>query len=578
MVNKIQFIHKDLIVPVVVIGVFLLILFLWKEKKSTNGRKFVINSIVSFVAIISLAFIALKPALYTKSELLEMAILTDNYKPESLDSLQKMNKNLVIKDYQKGKNMLDKNINPTQVFVLGNGVEEYDLWQLKNIPTKYIKGNSISGITRLKYNSKLSVGEILSVKGLFNTPQKGNKLFLEFSKTKLDSIVFDNSEKQEFQLKSKVKVADKFLYSLVERDSLNREIESNPLPVEVQKKESIKVLILNSFPTFDTKYLKNFLAENGHQVVVRNRLTKGKYKYEYFNTKRERVSISTNSLKAFDLLVIDATSFLHLSSRQRNSIKKVIEKEGLGMFIQPEINLFMSRNRLVSFEFLRDKSNSFILEGIKKSIPKYNYVFKNDNQLETIHKISTKVYSAFKYLGKGKVGSTVGQQTYQLFLSGNTTSFKQFWTEIINAISKKQLKESFVKSATPFAYVDEPFSFELQTNFDKPIIKDKEGSEIPLIQNVHQPDIWIGKVYPKSIGWNHINIEKDSINTFLFYTIKQGDYKVLKAFSTSINNKRYLNNSEKRFSNFESLKTINLIWFYILFVLCIAYLWLTPKL
>ena len=578
MVNKIQFINKDLILPVIIIGVLLLILFLWKERKTTQGKKFFISVVASFVAIITLMLIALKPAILSESEKLEMVVLTDGYKKKSLDSLQKINKNIVVKNYQNGKTILDKNIKPTQVFILGNGVESYDLWQLKNTATKYIKGIPISGVTRLKYNSQLHIGKELSVKGLYNLPEKRSKLFLEFPKgVKLDSIILNDSEKQTFNLKSKVKVAGNFLYFLVERDSLNRVVEENPLPLVVQKKESLKVLIINSFPTFDTKYLKNFLAESGHKVIVRNKLTKGKYKYEYFNTKREPFSISTNSLKGFDLLIIDAISLLNLSSKNRNTIKSVIENNGLGVFVQPDVSFFTNRNKLVSFKFLKDKSSTFKLEGIQKSIPKYNYIFKTDNLLEPIHKFGAKNYSVYKHIGKGKIASTVAQQTYSLALSGNATLFKQFWTEIINAVSKKQLVIGQFKSSS-FAYKDVPFAFQLQTNIDKPKIEDIEGNKISLIQNIKELDTWFGKIYPKTTGWSQINIEKDSLSTFLFYTMNQGVHKPLRAYFTSKENKKYFNNDARNISSkVELLREINLFWLYLLFLLSVGYLWLSPK-
>lgn len=95
-------------------------------------------------------------------------------------------------------------------------------------------------------------------------------------------------------------------------------------------------MILNGFPTFESKYLKNYLAETGHRVVVKNQLTAARYKYEYFNiTSKPVIDITKEKLTLFDLLIIDSKSLKNLSNRERTTLKNVVKESGMGILIQP---------------------------------------------------------------------------------------------------------------------------------------------------------------------------------------------------------------------------------------------------
>lgn len=577
MLNNIAFENSHLLLSIVLIGVLLFLVFVWKECGSSKKR-FLVNSLVGFIALISLLLIALKPAVFSKSKPLEIAFLTDGFRKSSLDSLQKLNKNLKTKTYKKGENLFTSKESPTKVYVLGHGVADYDLWQLDNIPASYISGEPISGITRLKYNSNPNVGESISVKGLFNNPKKGSQLFLvNPNGESLDSISFSEKNQQKFEFSTNLKIAGRFVYSLVEKDSLNTLIKTNPLPLNIEKREVLKVLIINAFPTFETKYLKNFLAEKNHKVVVRNQLTKGKFKYEFFNTKKEKISFSEKVLSSFDLLIIDSKSFLNLGRNQKIILKSVIENEGLGVFIQPEYNLFTTKNSISNFRFLSNKQNVFSTKNNNQNFSKYNYVFRTGDLLESIHQQNNKVYSAYKYLGEGKIGTTVAKETYQLVLLGKLSSYQQFWTDIINSVSKKQLEVIEWNNIQHFSYKDEPFYFELQTNKETPELT-LENNQILLSQDINNPTFWKGEMHPKSTGWNQLKMKNDSTNVFSFYVFKDNEYSSLNQFRTKKLNKQILSQTFNSTNNITSKKDINLFWFYLFFLFCMGYLWLDPKL
>jgi hypothetical protein len=137
------------------------------------------------------------------------------------------------------------------------------------------------------------------VKGLYQKSSTREPIVLEDpAGAGLDSIILNSEKEQAFHLGTNLKVAGNYVFSLAIKDSLGNLISRDPLPIVVNEKEKLKILVLNSFPTFETRTLKNFLAEAGHGLVVRSQITRGRFKYEYLNTEPVSIgSLSETTLK-----------------------------------------------------------------------------------------------------------------------------------------------------------------------------------------------------------------------------------------------------------------------------------------
>ena len=75
-----------------------------------------------------------------------------------------------------------------------------------------------------------------------------------------------------------------------------------------------------------------------HEVLVRSQLTKGKYKFEYFNRERTPIyDFSQERLMKFDIIFIDANSYNNLSSKSFSELINTVKGHGLGIIVQPDI-------------------------------------------------------------------------------------------------------------------------------------------------------------------------------------------------------------------------------------------------
>jgi len=582
MIDRLSFVNISWIWVILITAIFIWLVFAWKERAHYGNSKFIIHLVLSFVAISSLVLIALQPQTHVKKDTQVAVILTEGYDRAQLDSLKKTNKKLEIYSYKIGETIIDTVKTPTSIFILGNGIRSFDLWQLDSISTLYLGGKELKGITQLNYDYYQTKGNHIHFNGNYNNPTKNNRLTLEGpGGTALDSLTLTGEKSQIFEVSTDVNVIGNFRFHLVEKDSLGMVLSKDVLPLTIVEKTPLKILMLNAFPTFEFKYLKNYLAETGHQVVVKNQLTIARYKYEYFNMASKPIlDITQEKLKAFDLLIIDSKSIKTLSNRQLANLKTVVRELGMGLFILPDANYFSSKKLVSSFKFESEKSKETTLkEYPKQNLKKYFYQFKDAFSIQTIHRSGSKIWTAYEHVGSGRVGSTVFQNTFELILNGHPKTYHSFWSKIIEKISKSKTPSVQWSTNHNLAYKDQPFEFELRTTVSNPIVESSEGYSIPLQRDVHVKSLWKGTVYPREIGWKQQYNKQDSTVVFHYYVTDSSQWKSITSFNTIRTNQFHFNDSFKSENSIkDTLKLVNPLWFFMIFILCLGYLWLEPKL
>ncbi len=578
MIDELIFFNQDWIGPIAIGGLLLWTLFVWKEWSGKLRPKFYLSVFVALISLISLAMIALKPMVWSNDKTKVGVLLTESYQKDRLDSLKKVYKNLKVIPYKMNEPMEEVMDSIAPLFILGTGIQSYDLWQLKNVPTTFLGTIALNGITHLNYKQELSIGEELIVLGRYNSPKNGHHMLLvDSGGTTIDSVLVDSTT-TDFKLSADLKVKGNHMFEIREKDLDRNTVSSDPLPITVVPREKLKVLMLNSFPTFESKYLKNFLAETGHELRVRSRLTKGKFKYEYFNTERRPFnSFSEELLKSIDLIIIDASSYVNLANSSIKNIHQAMQQYGLGVLILPDNIFFKQAVQTSNFEFIRNKSSKVNLdEESKLTLEKYPFVFKEDYQLEAIHHTEDNIITAYRRDGKGRIGTSVIQNSFQLVLDGNSEGYTWFWSKIISAISKRRHLGVEWRASSQFAFQNEPYTFQIRTTEEKPEVHSKD-SRIPLIQNPYVLEVWNGTTYPRNKGWNHIELKNDSTNIFNFYVMDSLNWRSVTSYKNMMLNKREFRaladipNTRKR------LVAIDQLWFFLIFVLGMGYLWFIPK-
>src|SRR5690606_30787822 len=125
--NKIIFTNDHWIWAVIAGAFILMCVFIWKEIKSANKRRLILKLILSFFAIVSLAMIALKPALPASESAGKIILLTSGYEKTQLDSLRKVHPGIDVLVYNLQIPLPDRVYAAEMVYIIGQGLPEYEL-------------------------------------------------------------------------------------------------------------------------------------------------------------------------------------------------------------------------------------------------------------------------------------------------------------------------------------------------------------------------------------------------------------------------------------------------------------------
>lgn len=556
------------------IAILLVLLFVWKEWKGSFDTRFITNSSVGVLGILALLCLYLRPALPTEVSG-KALVLTDNYSGAQLDSIRAKEKSIQTIRYKPGLDFSRSLDSINEVIVLGNGLPSFDFWQLEEVSTTYIKGTVPKGIIKLKYEPRLRIGNDLKITGLYNEPVPGNRLVLETqSGDGLDSIVLANQDEQAFELTGTLKATGKVVYQLTEKDSVGAVFYSNPLPLEIVERQKLRIFISNRFPSFETKYVKNFLAEEGHQLVVRSQITKDRYKFEYFNTESRPVyGFRKTDLKDFDLVILDADTYLSLSRMNKDMLMGLTKDLGTGLFVQPNERLFGSANSMPGFEVEGNPGQkSLLIEDAKVETYPYQFVGAGLNG------IPVENHSYAVVAGKGKISTTVLNNTYQLVLDGKTDAYHSIWTAIISTISKARETSGIFQRSKHFSFVDQPMAFTLRTSIEKPQVTVNGEYTVPLIKNTVLEDTWQGKTYPNDQGWHTLRMENDTTVAMPTFVMDTVHWNSLRHLNATRENGRFFRKGAGDVIKKTGFAEISPWWFFLIFLSCMGYLWLVPKL
>jgi len=554
--------------PLVIASVFLTLLII--REVAGDGRRKGLAILCYSIATMALLLIALKPEYKRPVSSSTFILLTEGYDQQQLDSLRKATQGELVMHYDSASyHQLKRLLETRSAYILGTGFDpdELSLWKDGNIV--YHEGAQPEGVTRLNFKPKHRVGEKVIIQGAVNRPD-AVQLKLEALGATLDSTQVAAGE-QSFSLQTDLKVPGRFTIKVIEENVDGTVLKASELPIIVEEPERLKVLLINTFPTFELKYLKNFLVQEGHELTVRNQLSKNKYRYEYYNTDRQRFNrLNESLLKDFDLVLTNNSTLNQLSYTGKQSLKQQIE-EGLGLFVIPDESMF-NGNDFVNFKF-EPAAETTQLEIDGEVLEVKKHPFSLAKQFGEAH-----VYegvSGYQRFGAGRIGITTLLNTYQLVLNGEADVYQKLWKRHLESVAQKENGISL--SADWLAQVNHPYHFTIKGLQSKPAIT-VEAVDIALQQDPHLPENWQSSYWPEKEGWHAINIE-NSQDSLWFYAQNSNNWMALNNVKRQKANSRVFNNALKDDGQkIAGYALINPIWFYLAFLISVGYLWLAPKL
>lgn len=571
---------------IVISAVLVLGMLGWLEVKRRQKLP-ILRVAALFLAVFSIVCLILRPALSIEKSA-NIILLTTNYNPHTLDSLLDSNpKSQVYKlqgaegpntatEIKNYRNLSDLKGN---IFLLGEGLPQYMFEYVNSSSLQYFPSLNPEGFSAINSDKLYTVNQPARLEGIINI--QGNKtVTLTGPASAEDSIHIQNQNSQPFSLKFTPKAPGQYLYALTVSDSSGKINFSEQVPVQVKAQKSLSILFLSDFPSAEIRFLKNFLETENHKLTLRYKISKDKYRTEFINTPQKSIGrLNKELLQHFDLVLVDASSLSLLSTGEIQQLKEDV-KNGLGILTLINTpSLGKQANDLLNLTLSKIKNDSaqLLLQKKRIKIPATSVSIVSPKKTFAVQQEpSGRIISGYQSVGLGKSGFQLLSNTFSLALLGEKEAYAEIWSPLIQAVSRKEIREYDLQFTTSFPYYsDEPIDFKIIGGTAKPTVT-IDSMEIPIIESPLIKNLWIGKMWATQIGWNTIHIDQDSSNHSFFVSSPES-WKSLQV-NNQLRSMKKIVSKKGNVSPQTILQPVPKIIFFLLFLVSAGFLWLAPKL
>ncbi|WP_276374063.1 hypothetical protein [Chryseolinea sp. H1M3-3] len=568
---------------IILIGISLTLLFLWQENKKTHRFKG-LRMVSVLIMIAAFTLILLKP-LHQKEKSSNIILLTKGYSKKQVDSvlLNKVDFSLMhlknVPPYNNSTPLLSNDLNQRSneiQTVIGEGIPICDLDKMDNKHFEFVSNTLPEGIVELSIPKLTIANRKNTINGKFNNSQETIRLYLSGPGGKEDSLTLKGKGQHNFKLTFLPKQSGEFIYTLGVQDSVDRYQED--LPIHVSEEQKLKILFLQHYPSFETQTLKSFLARKHHSMVLRHQVSKNDFRYEYINHEPLSLTkITVEVLDDMDLVISDSESLSVLSPLEKQNLENAIQS-GLGL-LNLSYQAGKSLTNFFPFQTISTKNDTAAIRLHSKS---FNFPISKSRVIENsllipIQKNKSGVLSGYTFAGAGKIGFQSLQETYTISLAGDSISYSELWTPLIERISRSVAQSSKIKIVPSFPYYeDEPIDLEVISLSESISIKADDVS-IPLKEDMLIDNVWRGRTWAGKKGWH--KFETSDGSTLHYYVSDTSNWKSLALANQLMENA--LANSYGKTAKSEIIKVwepVPPLAFYLLFLFAAAFLWLAPKL
>jgi len=571
--------------------VFMAVLFGWLEYRRANKRFLLLRIVAAIIAVVALACIIL-PVKYnstvTKTGLHNTILLTAGFDADSLpngiDTATVTMDGAIKKAYPKVKLIggPDELSNAGALDIYGNGLSKDELSQLDSLPVTFHAAKIPAGVSSISWNDKLKAGEALHVQGLYNnTSAQKIKLVLTGLNTGLDSVTLPPNSQTAFELSTTPKATGKIAFTLKADTTLQ-----GTLPVQVAPVRPLKILMLSASPDFESKFLKNWLSENGYSVALRSAISKGKYNSEYINIGQFSLDkLSAQTLDKFDVLIGDLSVLSTLTNAESDVLKQQVADKGLGLIVRADT---AGKTSWLQRQFPVDRPSgkepapaALIINGNKSGSGKLAYgsahlIYQNGTQ--PLVKTKDRVLAGSALYGSGKIVFTTLNNTFSWMLGGNKQDYTALWSALINKAARKSDDMSDEIQFSSLPVNNQPVTLQVSQSNLSPIAINNEL--VAPVQNAGVPFEWAVTYRSSVAGWQNLKQGEKPGNWFAY---AQNNWQTLQSAEKTAATKKYAKlhlNSQIVTKQIQQKVGIAIpkIYFYILLLAASTFLWIETKL
>jgi len=416
------------------------------------------------------------------------------------------------------------------VQVTGWGLTNTELEDLSGPELRFDPASGPSGFGPVTWPARAGLGEDLVIRGQVTPgPHATGWVYLQDPGGMVDSARIEgklrSGEPGRFLFRTRPREAGRWRYVLHTGPAALPEA-AETLAVEVAAPEGLQVLVLEGAPTFETRYLKTWLARGGTGLAIRSAVSRDRSRFEFVNQEMTALSalsaLSASLMTNIDVVIADARSLSALSSSERSLLLGAVKNQGLGLLLVPDPAKdgagFLAEARSLGFKTEgagNEEERSVRLTWPGRPAPSQIPVPSLPGELGPRFAVSDvvrdpvgRVLAQVALYGAGRVGVTLVSEPSRWVLSGDRRSFAEYWSALLGAVARPpQARGRLEIESGPLIRVDQP----MRVRWSGPTmawlpVMDPTGAvdSIPLTRDRGDSAQALGVLWPRRSGWHRL--------------------------------------------------------------------------
>ena len=574
-----------------------------------NARQRALRMLAGAVTAAALWLTAFPPSRLLPAARAEAILLTEGYAPDTLRQLrQQLGAGTPVWAYGNPENpgnaqplaslltLAEQRPPLHRLHILGHGLPGADLPMLGTIAVRQHSNPPEIGFRTAYWPAQLPLGDVLQVDGAVDRPTDAGPgwVVLRAAGAGRDSVQLAAGSASSFRLRYQPKTAGLATYELLLRQPGQPPI-IEPLPVEVTTPELPAVLLLAATPSFEFKFLKNYLAEAHYPVALRTNVSRGLVQTDFVNQSRLSLDRLTPTLLArYAVVVADAATLAALAPAETQALQGAIRTGRLGLVTLAE-GAPLPRNApaRTDFTILPRTATPASLPTLAWPMAPGEARAALPAQLQTRASLRTLVTGPQQLLaaashrfGLGTVVVSVVPETFHWGLQGHTAVYASFWNRLLRAAVPPAAPVATWQAGTRWPRPEQPLSLQLAAGAmptappTVTALAGGPGVRLALRQDTRLPEWSTAQFWPGAAGWHEVR--GPGPVRFHFYV-----YPAATWLEPELRERQLaLSGRVAQATQVAAASTIPdtiaeswpAVWFFGLFLLAAGYLWLEEKL
>jgi hypothetical protein len=335
-------------------------------------------------------------------------------------------------------------------------------------------------------------------------------------------------------------------------------------PLQIRPEREPKFLLLGSSPTFEQRYLLNFLQQEGISVDVRQQLSPDLFRTQFINSSTRPLDrISSKLIDEYQVLLIDPQAYVSLSSTLQSTIDRRLKSGQMGLvLLEADENTNLTKYGL--------KISRASEKSLNPDFPDQRFTVYEaaSGAPQSSIRLDEQELAVSIKTGIGSISLPLVDDSYRLVLQGDSTTYRRYWSTVLDAVVGYQYEDDFLYTST--------LNFE-NSRMDVLTYGKPNTSALPdqvlLTENTYRPGFFKMSLWPDTAGWMNIPGKTGKV-----YVQPENSWKAMRADKTAMETIEWLRLRSPDTSRSKQIDRKIPAWiFFLIFLLSAGGLWLDEK-